>query len=755
MASPDPYACPNCRATLAPGLEHCPGCRMRLRGPQAIRLWQVQQQIAILTAESQALISELLAPASGTAVRPAPERPDPGVPGAQRTRRSFSAQQLLLGLGALLLLSAAAAFLVVIWHVVGLAGQAAIMAALTAAAAAGAALGTRRALPAAAETAAVIATGLILVDLAAAHRLDLAGLGGVPLERYWAYASLLAGCLVLGCDLLVPRQRAETPLRQILTYRPAAAVLLAAAPWFALAAARVEGARLVAGLMLVSVVNLALGVAAGRLDRPPPAAASATPPASPAHPSQLDRLVGRLPLSALILLGAGVLAVAGHVLVGLRVGYSPDHAAADRYAAFGLLMIVPVLIAACSTRLVGQWIPAVASVRRWLPSVAVTWAAPVLVIPLLDAHSRVLIAVAVALAVGLTGVRLGLVTASSPVPAGWLRVLTVAGSVAQPLLAFAVVLLSAAAQTTLRALAQNGQGHATIPMPLVVLPAVAWAIPSAVAAIRLRQAAWAWVAQAAVLLAVGRAVADAGPGTQLAALLVAFAAHVTLAAVAAHRTDPFWWGVELSAVLFGAVYGAAAALAALDLSAGYLSLAFFVLGVLTLGYAAAPQRLPFAYVGSLLISAGTTNLLSNAEVDVVEAYTAPLVVLLAGIGAVQWRRDRSRPTLLTAGPALSVALGPSLLVAIRDGDSLRLAAVTAVAVGVLLVGLVRHWKAPVTVGGLVLAVVAVTQGGPLIGYVPGWLILAVGAAALLAAGVLWERAVLAGRRAHAWFGTLG
>jgi len=122
---------------------------------------------------------------------------------------------------------------------------------------------------------------------------------------------------------------------------------------------------------------------------------------------------------------------------------------------------------------------------------------------------------------------------------------------------------------------------------------------------------------------------------------------------------------------------------------------------------------------------------------------------------VQWRRDRSRPTLLTAGPALSVALGPSLLVAIRDGDSLRLAAVTAVAVGVLHVGLVRHWKAPVTVGGLVLAVVAVTQGGPLIGYVPGWLILAVGAAALLAAGVLWERAVLAGRRAHAWFGTLG
>jgi len=51
-------------------------------------------------------------------------------------------------------------------------------------------------------------------------------------------------------------------------------------------------------------------------------------------------------------------------------------------------------------------------------------------------------------------------------------------------------------------------------------------------------------------------------------------------------------------------------------------------------------------------------------------------------------------------------------------------------------------------------VVAITQGGPLIGYVPGWLTMAVGAAALLAAGVLWERAVVAGHRATAWFESL-
>lgn len=696
---------------------------MRLRGPQALRLWQVQQQIAALSAESQSLITGLLQPPSAAAAPPAAAAVGPGMP--KRPRQSLSAQQILLGLGAVLLLSAAAAFLVVIWQVVGLAGQAAIMAGLTAAAALGAAAGTRRALPAAAETAAVITTGLILVDLGAAHGLDLAGLGGVPLERYWACASALAAALLVGCDLLVPRERAGVQLRRILAYRPAAAVLFAAASWLALLATDVTGPARVAGLMLVALLDLLSGA-----------------------------LVAQFRVPALVLLTSGALAVALHVLVGLLIGYGSDHPVAERYAAFGLLLVAPALVAVCSTRIGARLVPALPRAQAWLPAVAVTWGAAVLVIPALDAPASALIVVAVLLAAALTGVRLGLVTASTPARAAWLRVLTVAGSVAQPLLAVAVVLLDSTGQPTLRAVAQNSVAHATVPLPLVVLPALAWAVPSAVATVRLRQSWWAWVTQAAVLLAVARAVADAPPVVQMTVMLVAFAGTATLAALGAHRNEPFWSGVEVAAVLFGAVYATAAVLATLDLSAGYLSLALVTLGVVTLVYAGAPQRLPFAYLGSLLVSAAVSNVLNNAQVDLVEAYTAPLVVLLAAIGAVQWHRNRSLPTLVTAAPALSVALGPSLLVAIHDGDSIRLAAVTALAVGVLLVGLVRRWKAPVTVGTAVLLVVAITQGGPLIGYVPGWLTMAVGAAALLAAGVLWERAVVAGRRATAWFESL-
>ncbi len=176
-------------------------------------------------------------------------------------------------------------------------------------------------------------------------------------------------------------------------------------------------------------------------------------------------------------------------------------------------------------------------------------------------------------------------------------------------------------------------------------------------------------------------------------------------------------------------------------------------GVLVVVHAASPGRLAAAYAGSVLISAGTALLASEADVGAVEVYTGPLAVMLALIGLVQRRRDPAAPTSLTAGPALSVAIGPTLLAGL-GGDELRLAVGTVAAVVVLLVGLRQRWKAPTTTGAIALVVVGVTQGGPLVAYVPGWLTLGLAGAVLLAAGVAWERAVLAGRRTGAWYATL-
>src|SRR5690606_25947019 len=133
---------------------------------------------------------QLPAHAQGAAPQPAPTAP----------RGGLSGQQLLLGLAAFLLLSGVAFFLAVVWSLIGVIGPALVMVALTVTAAGGAVLATRKRLPAAAETAAVIASGLVVLDLSAAHGLGLADLDRLDLSQYWAGGGLLGALVLLGFD---------------------------------------------------------------------------------------------------------------------------------------------------------------------------------------------------------------------------------------------------------------------------------------------------------------------------------------------------------------------------------------------------------------------------------------------------------------------------------------------------------------------------------------------------------------------------
>jgi len=349
--------------------------------------------------------------------------------------------------------------------------------------------------------------------------------------------------------------------------------------------------------------------------------------------------------------------------------------------------------------------------------------------------------------------------------------LSVAAYAAQPLLFAVVFVVLLNDHESLHAMIAFDYLPSTVANPSVlwtVVPAAVWAASSAVGTVSRRSTRWAFATQAAIATTLIAALWDTTARSWWTALLVAFACTVALACVAVRRGsyalvaakgtpvegDAFWAGIDRLAIVFGAGYALAAIVSATGLTAGHMSFALVTIGILILVYAAAPTRLPFAYLGSLVISAGTANLMREAAVQTTEAYTAPLVLLLAIIGFVQWSRDKALPTYLTMGPAFSVAFGPSLLTSLGEGDEPRLAAVTAAAIAALLLGLTRHWKAPVAAGGLALIVVAVTQGGPLVAYVPGWIILGAGGAALLAAGVAWERAVVAGRRATTWFDTL-
>ncbi len=265
-------------------------------------------------------------------------------------------------------------------------------------------------------------------------------------------------------------------------------------------------------------------------------------------------------------------------------------------------------------------------------------------------------------------------------------------------------------------------------------------------------------AELGAALAAGRVLVEVDSAWGwLAAGLAALLANAVLAAALVRdgRGEPLAEGV----LLLGAAAGAWVAVLAADTRAdGVLATTLVAAGVVVLAYAALPGRLPWSYPGAVVVWLGGEVLVDAAGVAAVEASSLPLAALLAGIGAVQARR-RARagepsPTMLVAGPALAVALGPTLAVAIDRGDEVRLALVTAVALAVLVVGLQRRWRAPVTAGAVVLVAVAASQGGPVVGQLPTVVVLATAGAALLAVGVAWERAVRAGRQANAWYFSL-
>ncbi|MGY1652226.1 SCO7613 C-terminal domain-containing membrane protein [Geodermatophilus sp. SYSU D01119] len=161
-----------------------------------------------------------------SAAGPLPPPPPPPPP-PPRPRRRLSPQQVLLGLGALLVVAAGVAFVAVAWTRLGVGFQAAVMATVTAAAGGASAWAARRGLRATEEALAAAGAALLAVDLAAAHALGLASADAVPL-RLWAGLS----CVVVAAVALVAgratRSTIAWPLVALLAVQPAGWLLLPA-----------------------------------------------------------------------------------------------------------------------------------------------------------------------------------------------------------------------------------------------------------------------------------------------------------------------------------------------------------------------------------------------------------------------------------------------------------------------------------------------------------------------------------------------
>ncbi len=732
--------CPNahCRAALPPGVETCPVCGLVLTGPDAERLVEVDRELGALWAEAQQLTRRLL-PTAGAAPTGAAPRATAPV-----RRRSLSGQQLLLGLGAVLTLSAASFFLFVVWDLIGPAGQLLAVSALIAAAVWSSYAACRRRLSAAAETAGVLVAGLTVLVLAAAYGLGWLGLDDLDAGTYGGLAALATAALLLLADRGVPAGEV------IRTYRPAAALAFGFAPWLAFPSLVPDDpVPVVLGLLGVALVDAAGAAVALRVD---------------------GRRTRVGPPVTAMLLGAGAAAgYALHVLTGWAVGYDADVAVPSRLAVACVLLLGPVAVG-LAMLLPGRG-------HRAAPSATLALAAPSLGIVLTDLPHQALVAVTAVLALVLLGAALD----HRPLAPGWRRAGTAFLALAVPVLALLVLGLDAVDENTLF----QDPGEASDGPGLLASASVTllWAVAATAGAVRAHRLVMAAphepagtaaaraaqlvlqvaAAELAWALATTRVLVEVGSAEGwLAGGLLVLAANLLIAAALVRRAHaaPGRALVPVEAeLLLAAAAGALVALSAADTRGdGSLAATLIGVGAAVLAYAALPGRLPVAYLGAASVSLGTNVLVEDAGLTAVEATSLPLAALLAGIGVVQARRRAAHPpearTMLVAGPALSVALGPTLAVAVDRGDEVRLVLVTVAALGVLGVGLWRRWKAPVTAGAAVLVVVAVTQGGPLVSQLPTVLVLGTAGAALLAVGVAWERAVLAGRLVNAWYSAL-
>ncbi|WP_448628028.1 DUF2157 domain-containing protein [Geodermatophilus sp. URMC 64] len=368
MQPPGPPAlpCPVC-GTLATGPAGipCTTCGLPAVGHAALVVARIGATLAELTRDRDALLASLRAAAPGAAepapapvhappppvyAPPPPTTPPPAPaphyappqwvapepPAPPRPR--LSPQQVLLGLGALLLVAGAVAFVALAWTRLGLAFQATVMVLVTAAACATSAWTARRGLRATEEALAAAGAALLAVDLGAAYGKGLLGVDELPLRLWSAIACGIVVLLAAGLGRLT-RTTATWPLVALLAVQPVPFLLLTqdamlgpAGVAAALGAAGLDVAVLLAlrGPLrpvpaalapLWLVVGAGGGVAVAAVDPP---AGSWTATAVLAVAAAAALLLLRVPPVASLLPGAPLVAAAGAGVTGLALGFSLD-----------------------------------------------------------------------------------------------------------------------------------------------------------------------------------------------------------------------------------------------------------------------------------------------------------------------------------------------------------------------------------------------------------------------------------------------
>ena len=817
-----PIPCPSCGASLPPAPLACPACHLPLTGPEAVRLWQLDQQLASLQTERLSLIGALRArgttPAPRDETASAPRlQPEPvgGAAPSPAPRRRWTTQQTLLAVGVLLVLVASSIALAFAWFVIGPYGQMVVMGGFTALAVYSSLHVSRRGLPSSAEALALVAAGLLLLDVSAARRFGLFGLDQVGARGY----TLVTGLLV--AVALAALHRADRRIAAYaLTSLTAASVAWAAfvsfahgpavAAWLALLGALVFGAARVAlpaslGLTrraaagpasLWGVVSLATAFLG--------AARAARPETLAARPAELT-VSGAACVAVLVALCVGGALVVRTVVatradrLGSRAAVRADWSArllsgdwralsvvalvataAGPAAVLGLGLQVRATGTAVLSVVVAAGGMALLALRPRRQSLGDLW-----LLAEVGVAQLVLVALAAGLRSDAATITTLLATAALAAAAAVLRPAWLAPAAGVSALALLIAVALAgdlrspgaqvlavtayAGALSAYALVRRGRPDEQTTGVVAVLSfglalVTAAPLPDGYAAATLAVAAAA-AASTAVLRPRLRPVATAvaavtGTGSMwlVGGLASPDVQWILLALCGALLTTlAIWLRERPEELVLGGLAGlAAVASVAVALDRGWphaASGSAAVYGVLAVVWAALPRRRALAAVGVVALTSAVWVELLDAGVSRLEAYTLPCAALLLAAGLWSHRElgNRSWPV---AGPALMVALVPSACATAVIDDLARALLTVTVATAVLVVGAWRRWQALVVVGAAAAAVVAVTQLGPYTLHAPRFLTLGTLGVLLLLVGARYEQRRANARQALSWLASL-
>jgi hypothetical protein len=145
-----------------------------------------------------------------------------------------------------------------------------------------------------------------------------------------------------------------------------------------------------------------------------------------------------------------------------------------------------------------------------------------------------------------------------------------------------------------------------------------------------------------------------------------------------------------------------------------------------------------AWIAIVVLGLATAIRVVN-DVRAPEVYTLPAAALLLAAGWWRLRADPGVSSSRALSSGLTLALMPSLLLALDEPVSLRGVLVAAGGILALAVGAARSWAAPFTAGAITTGILALRHLGPVVDGLPRWISLGSVGLLLLLVGVTWEQ----------------